>query len=138
MNNDDDDSVYSYRHRQTPLNAFLAVCCSLFVVQVKVALHTAPTAHLVVIILQKILLAEVAYSDGMRTLFTIPRGECKSDVCDCRREHIQALLRNLMFKFMQHLEKPTNSAISTLKSQCEFSHDSPTLRAHWQECLYVN
>lgn len=81
----------------------------------------------------------VAYNDTMRLLMQVPRWSSASylfayfNVPGC-----DAVLRNLMYKFMRRLDCSQNGVIDSLvnpiKSSVRFSSK---LRRHWRQCLYI-
>lgn len=81
----------------------------------------------------------VAYNDTMRLLLRIPRWFSASylfafsNVPSC-----EAVLRNLMYKFMCRLDNSTNVIIESLvKPSRSAMRYLSKLRKHWRGCLYV-
>ena len=81
----------------------------------------------------------VAYNDCMRILLRVPRFLSASQMfVNMQVPTCQAVLRNLMYKFICRLDKSENTIINVLvnpaKSDVRFSS---MLRKHWHKQLYV-
>ena len=80
---------------------------------------------------------QVAYNDAMRILLKKPRGGSASQMfVTVGVRTFKALLRHLMFKFMERLDVSTNSIIVALSSpRVSSSRYTSSLRVHWLKCL---
>jgi len=79
-----------------------------------------------------------AYNDCMRILLKKPRWCSASDLfCKARVNTFQALLRNLMYKFIGRLDRSQNGIIKLLTnpSISVVRYQSP-LWKHWYNCLF--
>ena len=82
---------------------------------------------------------QVAYNDAMRILLKKPRGGSASHMfVTVGVRTLKALLRHLMYKFMERLDVSTNSIIVALTSPVmSSSRYASRLRVHWMNCLYI-
>ena len=80
---------------------------------------------------------QVAYNDAMRILLKKPRGDSASQMfVTVGVRTFKALLRHLMFKFMQRLDVSANGIIVALSSPyVSSSRYTSNLRIHWLKCL---
>ena len=81
---------------------------------------------------------KVAYNDCLRILLNKPRHSSASKLfCESRLSSLEALLRNLMYKFMCRMEGSQNDVIMLLTNPRRSSvrHQSHMWN-HWYECLY--
>jgi hypothetical protein len=80
---------------------------------------------------------QVAYNDCLKILLKKPRSSSASKLfCDLRLSCLQALLRNLMFKFMCRLDESQNCIIVRLTSpRCSSVRYQSHLWKHWYDCL---
>lgn len=80
---------------------------------------------------------QVAYNDCLRILLEKPRSSSASKLfCDSGLSTLQALLRNLMFKFMSRLDESQNCIIMMLTSpRCSSARYQSYLWKHWYGCL---
>ena len=81
---------------------------------------------------------KVAYNDALRLLLRVPRWHSASQLfVNLGVPTCQALLRNLMYKFMCRLDKSDNSLIVCLINPVNSSNRFTSLiRRHWRSCLY--
>ena len=81
---------------------------------------------------------KVAYNDALRLLVRVPRWHSASQLfVNLGVPTFQALLRNLMYKFMCRLDKSDNSLIVSLTNPVYSSNRfSSLIRRHWRSCLY--
>ena len=82
---------------------------------------------------------KVAYNDALRLLVRVPRWHSASQLfVNLRVPTCQALLRNLMYKFMCRLDKSENSVIVNLINPVmSFNRLSSKLWKHWRSSLYI-
>ena len=80
---------------------------------------------------------QVAYNDCLRILLKKPRSSSASKrFCDSGLSTLQALLRNLMFKFMFRLDESQNCIIMMLTTpSCSSIRYQSYLWKHWYGCL---
>ena len=81
----------------------------------------------------------VAYNDAMRMLLRVPRYMSASQMFAYMQvPACQAVIRNLVYKFMCRLDKSENNIINVLvdptKSVTRYTSD---MRKHWHKLLYV-
>ena len=81
---------------------------------------------------------KVAYNDALRLLIRVPRWHSASQLfVNLRVPTCQALLRNLMYKFMCRLDESGNSLIVSLINPINSSNRfSSLIRRHWRNSLY--
>lgn len=141
----DDDDIYRQCYKLYAQANTIARKFSYCSTRVKVALFKAYctplyTAHLWSSYkkssMQKL---QVAYNDAMRILLKVPRGGSASQMfVSVGVTTLKALLRNLMFKFMQRLDESTNSIMVALSNPLVSCYRyTSRLRVHWLKCLYV-
>ena len=82
----------------------------------------------------------VAYNDAMRMLLKVPRYLSASQMfAELQVPACQAVIRNLMFKFICRIEKSTNSIISALVDPVSCSNRfTSRLWKHWHQSLYTD
>ena len=81
---------------------------------------------------------KVAYNDALRLLMRVPRWHSASQLfVNLGVPTCQALLRNLMYKFMCRIDKSVNSIVVMLINPViSSSRFSSMLWRHWRDCLY--
>ena len=130
--------VRKFHHRsdEVKVSLFGAYCTSMYAAPLWVSYKKETLRKL-----------QVAYNDCLRILLKKPRSSSASKLfCDSGLRTLQALLRNLMFKFMSRLDESQNCIImlltgprfSSVRYESHFwKHWYGCLLRLWTVCLYM-